>query len=132
MQGAKFVAAQYSITTDIYPALVALHQWLRGTHKSERWFYTLYRHDCQTLVTFCRDPEETTLGFKMPVDRRKHLQRVIQLYQLDLDCDTIRLGSPHTLRVTKNLASYKRAIAQNVAARERLKRLQRMEPFHLT
>ena len=67
---------------------------------------------CVRLQAFCADPAVTTMRFRMRQDLRTHVESTIKIRQLDIDCETERKGSPHTLICTKNRATYERRCAQ--------------------
>ncbi len=58
--------------------------------------------DCSRLRAFCRDPGKQVERFSVRKDRRKHLHRAIDAYELDVDHETERRGRPYTLVCTKN------------------------------
>jgi hypothetical protein len=62
--------------------------------------------DCAELKAFLKDPHESVHRFPMNEHRRKHLEREIRAHKCDLNLQTERRGSPHTLVCTKNKASY--------------------------
>ncbi len=62
--------------------------------------------DCQELAEFLRDPRECVYRFSAAAYRRGHLSHQILMGHLDVDEQTERRGSPHTLVLTKNRASY--------------------------
>ena len=68
--------------------------------------------NCARLGAFCADPEATTVRFSMRQDRRLHVESNINYLKLDIDCETERTGSPHTLVCTKNRATFERRCAQ--------------------
>ena len=68
--------------------------------------------NCARLQAFCDDPAATTARFSMRQDLRAHVESTIKIRQLDIDCETERRGSPHTLICTKNRATYKRRRAE--------------------
>ena len=68
--------------------------------------------NCARLQAFCADPEATTVRFRMRQDLRAHVESTIRIRQLDIDCETERKGSPHTLICTKNRATYERRCAE--------------------
>lgn len=68
--------------------------------------------DCMALQTFLRDPQQAVWEFKAIQERRTKLENIANHAKIDADCETIRRGSPHTLRITKNQASYSRKVAQ--------------------
>ena len=67
---------------------------------------------CTRLQAFCADPADTTIRFRMRQDLRLHVESTIETGKLDIDCQTERRGSPHTLICTKNRATYDRRCAQ--------------------
>ena len=67
---------------------------------------------CARLQAFCADPAATTIPFRMRQDLRLHVESTIRIGRLDIDCQTERRGSPHTLICTKNRATYERRCAQ--------------------
>ena len=74
--------------------------------------------NCARLQAFCADPEATTVRFRMRQDLRAHVESTIRIRQPDIDCETERKGSPHTLICTKNRATYERrcaAYAEDIA-----------------
>lgn len=73
------------------------------------------RDATRELVTFMADPGRKACDFRYPQDIRNMLERFIKDHALDLDCATIRKGTPHTLACTKNDKSYHRALARREA-----------------
>ena len=67
---------------------------------------------CARLQAFCADPAGTMIRFRMRQDLRLHVESTIKTGHLDIDCQTERRGSPHTLICTKNRATYERRCAQ--------------------
>lgn len=65
---------------------------------------------CRELATFMADPSATSTTIRARAQIRSHLEHQIQSAQLDLDMRTLRSGTPHGLVVTKNRASYERAL----------------------
>jgi len=60
--------------------------------------------DCRALKTFLQNPVERVYRYRARQDRRDHVRN--NAYGNDLDFETDRKGSPHTLVCTKNTASY--------------------------
>ena len=60
----------------------------------------------------CRDPENQVGRFSVRKDRRKHLHRTIDGYELDIDHVTERRGSPYTLVCTKNRDGHRRRLRE--------------------
>jgi hypothetical protein len=62
--------------------------------------------ECARVQTFLRDPRETDYRYTAAEAHRRHV--TYELKELDVDCHTIRKGSPFTLHIKKNRASYER------------------------
>lgn len=69
------------------------------------------------------DPERGSWTFKAVEARRRHVERSIVDNCCDLDRETVRRGSPHSLVCTKNQASYERRIRQRAHDQENAQRL---------
>jgi len=67
---------------------------------------------CRELGRFLGDPARETWSFKAPQADRTHVENKILNEGYDLDCTTLRRGSPHSLVCTKNQASYERMARQ--------------------
>lgn len=63
--------------------------------------------NCAELRRFLVDPEEEVHRFRAVQDRRSHLENIIRRCGCDVNCKTERVGSPHILACTKNIASFK-------------------------
>ena len=61
---------------------------------------------------FTLDPVEQTHRFRVRLDRRQHLDQMIERHALDMTHDTERKGSPQTLVCTKDRRSYHRRCDQ--------------------
>ena len=83
---------------------------------------------CARLQAFCADPAETAIRFRMRQDLRLHVESTITTGRLDIDCQTERRGSPHTLICTKNRATYKRRCAQYADDIAHMRRLSAAAP----
>ncbi|MFV7234264.1 2OG-Fe(II) oxygenase [Flavobacterium sp. ZB4R12] len=59
------------------------------------------------LNNFLQSPTEQLYDFKSLQANRSEMESAIQNVTIDLDLETIRKGSPHTLRLTKNTNAYK-------------------------
>jgi hypothetical protein len=59
---------------------------------------------------------------------RTHVETEIRNARADLDCETVRRGSPHSLVCTKNEASYRRRVGQRKQDLGALSILQRRKP----
>jgi hypothetical protein len=67
---------------------------------------------CAELGRFLVDPATEQWTLRAAQQTRTHVESEIRNARADLDCETIRRGSPHSLVCTKNEASYRRRIAQ--------------------
>lgn len=74
----------------------------------EHWSLTVEIHcrfrDCKSLEAFLRDPVERVFRYRAREEDRRHLSR--HLDGADVELRTEKQGSPYTLVVTKNRASY--------------------------
>lgn len=59
------------------------------------------------LKHFLQSPTEQIFDFKSLQANRSEMESAIANVTIDLDLETIRKGSPHTLRLTKNTNAYK-------------------------
>lgn len=59
------------------------------------------------LKDFLQSPTEQVFEFKSLQANRNEMESAIRNVTIDLDLETIRKGSPHTLRLTKNTNAYK-------------------------
>ena len=86
------------------------------------------------LQAFCDDATMTTKEFPAREEIRLRLQDLIRRMHLDIDCHTVRKGSPHRLVCVKNRAGYQRRLeqyAEDVASMKQLRGLEaprKMEP----
>jgi hypothetical protein len=68
--------------------------------------------NCQELSRFLADPTRPEWAFRAAQRHRDHVAASVRTDRCDLDLVTERRGSPHTLRCTKNQASYLRRVVQ--------------------
>lgn len=95
-------------------------------HKTGSGFYhpgATAREALRELVAFMANPATEKRDFRYSQDIRSALEHFINDHALDLDCVTIRKGSPHTLACTKNDKSHHRALARRAADVELLEQL---------
>jgi hypothetical protein len=59
---------------------------------------------------------QTVFEYRQAQGARSNMETAIQFAGADLDMETIRKGSPHTLKLTKNRASYDQAMHEFNAA----------------
>jgi len=67
---------------------------------------------CSALSSFLADPNEERWTLCAAQQIRTHVEDVIRHAPADVDCETLRRGSPHSLVCTKNQASYRRRVTQ--------------------
>ena len=86
--------------------------------------------DCQDLAHFLQRPLEKEYRFQAIQERRTHVENTIKQSKSDLNCETLRKGSPHTLICTKNQASYERAKQQQTADIKLWRDLEKLSKWH--
>ena len=67
---------------------------------------------CAELSTFLADPGRESWALRAAQQIRTHVEDAIRRASADLDTETLRKGSPHSLVAVKNQGSYKRRVAQ--------------------
>jgi hypothetical protein len=67
----------------------------------------IYSNVWAILKDFLQSPTEQIFDFKSLQANRNEMESAIANVTIDLDTETIRKGSPHTLRLTKNNNAYK-------------------------
>ncbi len=75
------------------------------------------------LLRFMTDPNAERHEIKRPQDERLRVESYVKRYQLDVDLETVRKGTPHTLVCQKNDQSYQRALRQRTADERLLAKL---------
>ncbi|MEC5160055.1 MULTISPECIES: 2OG-Fe(II) oxygenase [unclassified Janthinobacterium] len=78
---------------------------------------------CRRLAAFLADPASASWTLKAAEAQRRHVERSIAESRCDVNCATVRQGSPHGLACTKNQASYTRRVAQRAQDLAHLARL---------
>ncbi len=79
----------------------------------------------KVLEAFLLSPTEQVFDFRRVQQERSELESAIRNVQIDLRTETIKKGSPHTLRIVKTQAAYERQLAEwgeDVALLEKVKR----------
>lgn len=66
------------------------------------------------LTAFMADPEASSYSFRRVQHERSEIEDFIRKNQLDLDCETVKKGSPHLLICSKNSHSHQRALKRRV------------------
>jgi predicted 2-oxoglutarate/Fe(II)-dependent dioxygenase YbiX len=67
---------------------------------------------CAELSQFLADPGREDWTLRAAQQIRSHVEDEIRSAHADIDCQTLRRGSPHSLVCRKNQASYRRRVAQ--------------------
>jgi hypothetical protein len=65
-----------------------------------------HKHIWEILRPFMESPTQTVFEYRQAQGARSNMETAIQFASADLEMETIRKGSPHTLKLTKNRASY--------------------------
>ena len=60
------------------------------------------------LASFLQSPDESLFDYRKNQNERSELEHAIHNVTIDLEMETIKKGTPHTLRITKTQASYQR------------------------
>ncbi|SDC16363.1 2OG-Fe(II) oxygenase [Niabella drilacis] len=84
-----------------------------------------YSKEWQLLKTFLESPTEQVFNFRKNQAERTALEHAIKNATIDLKTETIKTGSPHTLRITKTQATYQRQMKdwkEDVVLLEKLKK----------
>lgn len=68
--------------------------------------------DCKEVSRFLRSKTDPVLRLARKKENRKHLHRQIDTHRIDCTHVTERVGRPYTLVLTKNQATYTRALRQ--------------------
>ncbi len=71
-----------------------------------------YKKEWRILRPFMESPHRSDFDYTKRLELRKDLENAIRNVEIDLKTETIRKGSPHTLRITKTMASYEKALAK--------------------
>ena len=67
---------------------------------------------CADLAKFLADPGRESWTLRAAQQIRTHVEEVIRRANADLDTETLRKGSPHSLAAVKNQGSYNRRVTQ--------------------
>jgi len=79
----------------------------------------------QALLQFMADPAAERHEIRRAQAERSTVENYVQRHQLDLDLETVRKGTPHTLVCRKNSQSYERALKLREADTKLLAKLRR-------
>lgn len=84
-----------------------------------------YRKVWDTLADFLQSPTEKVFLYQKVAADRAEMEEAIANVKIDLDKETIRKGSPHTLKLTKNQANYERELAMWHTDEDLLKKVEK-------
>ncbi|TAN00642.1 MAG: 2OG-Fe(II) oxygenase, partial [Chitinophagaceae bacterium] len=73
---------------------------------------TRYKKQWQLLKDFLASPVERVFDYRINQNERNEMESAIRNVEIDLRTETIKKGSPHTLRITKTQASYKKKMKE--------------------
>ncbi len=73
------------------------------SHDSKVW---------KILEPFLTSPVEQVFDYRKAQSERSEMENAIRHVTIDLSLETIRKGTPHTLRITKTQAAYKKKLAE--------------------
>ena len=62
----------------------------------------------QLLKEFLESPQQQVFDYRVNQQERKEMEHAISRIVVDLKTETIKKGSPHTLRITKTQAAFNR------------------------
>jgi hypothetical protein len=85
-----------------------------------------YQKVWRLLKTFLESPTEQEFLYKMIQQERTEMENAIRNVAIDLSMETIKKGTPHTLKLTKNQAFYQKEMAkwnENVVLLEKIVRI---------
>ena len=88
-----------------------------------------HKHVWDILRPFMESPTQTVFEYRQAQGARSTMENAIQAAGADLDMETIRKGSPHTLKLTKNRASYDQAVKDFTADLDLLAGLKKRYPM---
>jgi len=86
--------------------------------------FASHKNQWQILKGFLESPTEQNFDFRKNQSERTELDKLIKNSVIDLKTETIKKGSPHTLRITKTQAAYHRQMNdwnEDVALLKKLK-----------
>jgi hypothetical protein len=69
-----------------------------------------YKREWDILKDFLESPTQTVFDYRRPQDARSAMASAISNSGADLRMETIKIGSPHTLRLTKTQAAYEHSL----------------------
>jgi hypothetical protein len=83
----------------------------------------LGQHWYSLLRDFFKDPNEQFFDYQATQANRKNLEHELRYSSLEVRCETIRKGSPHTLRIIKTSENYQKRLKEWEIAMEELQQI---------
>jgi len=80
--------------------------WARKVPKTESY----YQDELEQIRPFLESPSQQVFDYRKRESDRKQMTRAIKSVTIDLKMETIRRGSPHTLRLIKTQSAYELAL----------------------
>ena len=112
----KILEQEVARPINSYPDYTRPYIKKQSSHHQEDSFFN-------QLETFCLCSDSATFDIRARASIRDSITNHIRESQLDFDCQTIKKGTPHTLRLSKNDHSYHRALKTRESDILQLKRL---------
>ncbi len=75
----------------------------KSKHNKEIW---------EILHPFLSSPTQQVFEYRKSEQYRSEMERAIRYQEMDLKMETIKKGTPHTLKITKTQAAYERALKE--------------------
>lgn len=109
-EGAFYCAMQQFCLADLQKRTASEPQppktWKRSVPKTNDYYAAVW----EVLRDFIESPTETTFDFRANQARRNQVLNAILNVNIDLKTETIKKGSPHTLRITKTQKAYEKEL----------------------
>jgi hypothetical protein len=84
---------------------------------------TYHKEQWKLLKEFLESPDEKVFNYRKNQSERSEMEHAIRKVEIDLKTETIKKGSPHTLRITKTQAAYHREMKRWEEDRELLNKI---------
>ena len=85
-------------------------------------------NDCVLAMQFLKNSTQVTQSFRMQLHRRTHIESQLKYKKCSVTCATVRVGSPHTLVVTKTMSAGQKAAQSDKLKKSTLSRLRGLPP----
>lgn len=86
---------------------------------------TRYKKQWDVLKTFMASPVQQVFDYRVKQGERNEMERAIKSVVIDLKTETFKVGSPHTLRITKTKAAFHRDLKKWEEDKELLRKVVR-------